>query len=130
MKRGRRGAGSAGEDGGHSSRWASVKGRRTNLQSADDDSGVEQVLLRDRRSRLAARALRSSGNLHGTVAIAKEKIASWMTRPEQPEELRVVRITERDGEVDAPAIPGALVKFLAERDERRRREVRMCVKEI
>lgn len=109
-----------GEDGGHSLRWAGVKGRRTN---ADDDGGGEQVLLRDRRSRLAARALRSSGNLHGIAAIAREKIASWMTRPEQPEELRVVYITERDGEVDAPVTPSTLVKFLDERDKRRHREV-------
>lgn len=49
--------------------------------------------------------------------------ASWMSSGEQLEELRVVRITEKDVAVEPPVVPVRLATFLAEREKRRGREV-------
>lgn len=85
----------------------------------------QQLLLRDRRSRLAARALRSSGNFFDTKGIAG---AGWLAgvAQEQPEpELRVVvKVAERENVVDPPAVPACLSAFLSARRKRRSHEVR------
>ena len=128
LKRGRRGAGSGLEEGGHSSRGGGGKARRSNSHGADDDGG-DQVLLRDRRSRIAARALRSNGNVFDIGAIVKG-ITARKTESEQPEELRVVRVAERDVVVDPPAVPAGLMKFLTKREERIYQEVRRVVVQL
>lgn len=85
--------------------------------------GKDQLLLRDRRSRIAARALRSSGSFFDMGSIVKGMSPSWLSGREQLERLRVVRVKERDVAVDPPVIPEGLVAFLKERKARRDREV-------
>lgn len=50
--------------------------------------------------------------------------SSWLSGGEHLEELRVVRVEERDVLVDPPVAPPGLLKFLEERKERRDREVK------
>ena len=57
-------------------------------------------------------------------SIVKGMGSSWMSGGEQLEQLKVVRVEERDVAVDPPAVPPGLVAFLEERKTRRDREVR------
>lgn len=144
-KRGRRGSGAAGEEGtSTTSRGGGVSGggraRRLNSSSASGDAdaggggsrggssggggGGDQLLLRDRRSRIAARTLRSSGSIFDMGSIVKGIGSSWLSGGgEQAEELRVVRVEERDALVEPPVAPPVLVAFLETRRTRRDREV-------
>lgn len=135
-KRGRRGTG---EEGASTSRAGGRGRRHQSSASIDEDGdgrgsgggtrgGGDQLLLRDRRSRIAARALRSSGSVFDMGSIVKGIGSSWLSGGEQLEELRVVRVEERDVLVDPPVVPPGLLKFLEDRRERRRREVSGCRK--
>ncbi|CAN0199581.1 unnamed protein product [Pylaiella littoralis] len=55
-------------------------------------------------------------------SIVKGMSPSWLSGGEQLEQLRVVRVKERDVAVDPPVIPEGLVAFLKERKARRDRE--------
>lgn len=58
-------------------------------------------------------------------SIVKGMGSSWLSGGEQLEQLKVVRIEERDVAVDPPAVPQGLVSFLEQRKTRRDREVRI-----
>lgn len=87
----------------------------------------QQLLLRDRRSRIAARALRSGGTLFDAALAKGVGGGAWLAaaheQPE-PELLVVVKVAERDAAVEPPAVPARLAAFLADRQQRRSREVR------
>ena len=141
-KRGRRGsgggggagAGAGGDEGTTTSRGGGRARRQNSAASVDEDGdgkgaggrgggGRDQLLLRDRRSRIAARALRSSGSVFDMGSIVKGMGSSWLSGGEQVEQLKVVRVEERDVAVDPPAVPPGLVSFLGQRKARRDREV-------
>lgn len=111
--------------GGSSSSLGNTAGAPGGGRSAGAGGHDQQLLLRDRRSRLAARALRSSGGFFDLKGMAG---AGWLAgaAQEQPEpELRVVvKVAERDRVVDPPAVPACLTAFLSARQGRRSHEVR------
>lgn len=98
--------------------------------NAGGAGGGDQLLLRDRQSRLAARALRSSGNLFDAAVMSKGMAgAGWLAgavhEPSEPELRVVVKAAERSGVIEPPpAVPSSLAAFLSTRQERRSREVR------
>lgn len=62
-------------------------------------------------------------------SIVKGMSSSWLSGGEQLEQLKVVRVEERDVAVDPAVVPEGLVTFLKERKARRDLEVRRAKRE-